>query len=477
MAESNYGTVYTGKQVAEQLRNSDRDYYGKLTWGSMEGDVAAQYAQQSSVLSQSYREATASAYDAYLKNQRAIQNSTLVGESKLALEQEQQSTLEQAYQSYQQSYAQGEQQLQQNYMQQINDIENALLQQGEMTAKYANYHGDYYNYLVENYGDKLSDSKLWSSRFWNEEENRLSTWNELKPQMYDEDGNLTLFGIDVLDQLENQNIGQEGMETWGEYLAQTDADVLDWAESYNPYNFTVGGSNAATFKAMTGRVSTDFEYSFLERFGGLSSERVDNLFKPFTDSIKKFESYSSDDKKNKGKDIAKDVANSFDKLSELAEGLGINKELDEAFEASGIKGGLSGMSNTLRNYISGTKDAGEMTGDWFGTFMAGLGGAGAAGGAVAASGTVGSGIAGGAALLGTATAATSAIPVVGAIVAVGAIVFSIFKASSDTDKQRELNKQLANQATAAYKAAVNNIVMYGHEQQRKAQQKFVSGII
>lgn len=459
MAQSNYGTVYTGKQVAEQLRQSNRDAYGRKTWGSLEGDVAAQYAQQSSILSQSYREATASAYDAYLKNQRAIENSTLVGESKLALEQEQQSTLEQAYQSYQQSYAQGEQQLLQSYQQQIGDIENALLQQGEMTAKYANYHGDYYDYLVKNYGDKLADSKLWSSRFWNEEEGRLSTWEELKPQLYDEEGNLTMLGVDILDQLENQNLGQEGMETWGEFLARTDADVLDWAESYNPYNFTVGGSNAATFKTMTGRVSTDFEYSFLERFGGLKSEQVDKLFQPFNDTIIKLESYSSEDKKNDAVDIIGNIRSSANQLDKLTQDLGINKEIDDALEAAGIKGGMKGLTDALLTANGLIEGKADMAGQWIGQFVSTTGISAGAG-----------------AWLG------SAIPGVSNIVGgvVGAIIggiSGIIMASINVDKQREQNKEMINQATTAYKAAVNNIVAYGHQKQQEAQTKFINGII
>ncbi len=467
MAQSNYGTVYTARQVAQQLRETNRDVSGDLTWQTAEQSALIGLQKQESALSQSYREATASAYDAYLKNKRAITSSDLIGESQGQLVEQQRQALTEAYDTYQSNYIEGQQAIEQNYAQQISNIDNALMQQAEMTAKYANYHGDYYDYLVENYGDALSSQELWKNRMMvdvtDEQgnptgEKRLATWNELKSRLYDEEGNLTLFGVDVMDQLENAELGQ-GMETWGEFLATTDVDVLDWAESYNPYNFTVGGSNAATFRTMTGRLSTDAEYSFLERFGGLNSEQVDQMFDKFTKRLEKLESYGSEKLKNKGKKVIGEVQYITSDLTKFSEELGIDKAINQELENAGIKGGLQGLTDQLVKLKSGTQSEGAATGQWVATVLGYMGSAAAAGGAIASIG-------------GPITTVGGAI-----IGAFAGLIAGVIHGSINTDKQRQQNKELSKKAIQQYKSVINQMVLYGHQQQLEAQERFVSGIL
>lgn len=468
MAQSNYGTVYTARQVAQQLRETNRDVSGDLTWQIAEQSALVGMQKQESALSQSYREATASAYDSYLKNKRAITSSDIIGESKGQLIKQQQQALSEAYNTYQSSYIEGQESIAENYVKQITNIDDALMKQAEMTAKYANYHGDYYDYLVKNYGDTLSSQELWKNRMMTDVtdeqgnptgEKRLATWNELKSKMYDEEGNLTLFGIDIIDQLENAEIGT-GMKAWGEFLATTDADVLDWAQSYNPYNFTVGGTNAATFRTMTGRLSTDSEYSFLERFGGLGSEQIDTMFSKFTEALDKLESYGSEKLKNKGKDVISEVKDITNELNTFAKELGIDKEINNMLEQVGIKNGLQGLIDNIDSLYSKSKTTGEMTGDWFYSAFVPTEWFESAYKSFSESpskyeGSFGPGL----------------------IEGIAKLLAPWTYASADTDFQRKNNKQLAKTAMEGYRQVLNNMIMYMHQQQLDAQERFVSGIL
>lgn len=99
----------------------------------------------------------------------------------------------------------------------------------------------------------------------------------------DEEGNITEAGTNYYDFLENyaatrQNVGQ----SWEQYLAETNPELLDWAKTYNPYNATEDPYYAGTFRTMYGTASNDYKYTFIERFGGLSKKEVDTTFGELT---------------------------------------------------------------------------------------------------------------------------------------------------------------------------------------------------
>lgn len=59
--------------------------------------------------------------------------------------------------------------------------------------------------------------------------------------------------------------GITGAKSWQQYLEETNPELAEWARSYNPYDYTKAGTNEGTFKTLTGRSSTDFDWSPLER--------------------------------------------------------------------------------------------------------------------------------------------------------------------------------------------------------------------
>lgn len=500
--------VYTSTEIKKQLRESNRDAFGERVWGAAYGAASVGAEKAQGALQQSYREAVANAYDSYLQNRMAITSSNLIGESQETLLDQQQAALTEAYNSYRSNLQEGESEILKGYQQEIDAIDEALTTQAEYTTNYMNRFGDYYTYLTEEYGDALLQDELWNLRFGiddPEEGRRLSTWNELRSRMYDENEDLTMFGVDVIDQLENAQIGKiinnEEVASWEDYLHDVDEDLVAWAAGYNQYNYTLGGTNAATIKALTGRLSTDAEYSFLERWGGLTVEQSDKLFSRFNETVKHFQSYDDGDKKKNGKSIVNEVSGAVGEIHKFTKDLGIDVELENAMLDAGMPGGFEKFQEDLKAYAKGTKTSGEMAATWFGVFggsalsaaaamglVAKFGGMAAAGASTAAlSGTTG--LTGAAALSGAglsatiggesatvvgagATGATVALPIAIALVGVFMIGAGIWLATENVRKEREQNKQMANNAITTYKSLVNTLAYYGHEKAVQNQNMF-----
>lgn len=252
--------------------------------------------------------------------------------------------LQDAYNSYMNSLQEGTASIQESYSQSNQAVENAFAEQGEYTAAYDKAHMDYLQELWERYENgenTLFDTELWSryttqdqlrdeetgELLYDEEgnpvlgERRLKARDELFNASYDEvlddegnlvgkdwtgfvddQGNLTLKGVDFYDQIENA-MATEGGYSFGEYLSDTNPDLLDWANSYNPYDYTDAGTNAGTFKTMTGRMSTDYLYSFAERFGGMSEKEINNLYSSFQESSQQLVDAINNDDGYDSKDI------------------------------------------------------------------------------------------------------------------------------------------------------------------------------
>ena len=66
------GMVLTSDSAARQLKNMNRDYNNKLTWQNALNSVDASATQAQQQLQQSYTDASAQAYAAYLQNRAAL---------------------------------------------------------------------------------------------------------------------------------------------------------------------------------------------------------------------------------------------------------------------------------------------------------------------------------------------------------------------------------------------------------------------
>lgn len=311
------GMILTSDVAARQLKEMNRDYNNKLTWQTALNEVDASAAQAQQKLQQSYTDASAQAYASYLQNRAALANSGYIGAGADSLGNEMNSELTQMYEQYLSTRSDQSQAIETARQEQQDTIYDMLKEQGEYTAKYDKAHYDYLNWLYENKPEYFAEGGIFEDMLYVSDDpddpTRLKTIDELfapstneageqtglYQPLYDENGNptgefeLTLKGVDWYDRIENQlntlqgdkDYKDAGNYTFGEYLSQTDEDLLKWAESYNPYNYTEAGTNAGTFKTMYGMASTDTSYAFAERFAGMTKSELDAGFKELRESI------------------------------------------------------------------------------------------------------------------------------------------------------------------------------------------------
>lgn len=365
------GSILTGQQAAAQIYNSDRDYQNRLTWQNMlqTNDLnAGRMAQQ---LENEYASATVDAYTSYLSNKAAVENSALVGSGKnLAMTQADQ-VYSDAYQSYMNSLVEGQTQVENARAQQEQAILDAMSEQGENIAAYQNAHWDYLKRLWEDYNNGENDifsgdngmGKVFRQKFLKEvetDENGVPTdenavqignkWyvmqneDDLAGLLYNPDGTLTGEGIDFYDALENAAATGiiDGL-TFGDYLSETNPELLEWANAYNPYNYTAQGKNAASFKTMVGLDSGDNAWSFNERFGGFDDKRITDMLSDLSSDVEKvFNDYMDDinfRKVSRGKlqkldDLQKNMSETLTDFKEDLESLGIDSsDIDKAIES------------------------------------------------------------------------------------------------------------------------------------------------
>lgn len=345
MAQS--GAVWTSKNVANQLYEQNRDYNNRQTWHTALAENTAQGSTALAELERQYNTATNEAYVSYLKNKNALQNSAVVGEGKNELLSQNDLALQEAYDSYRNSLAEGSAQIASAVAESETAINKALEEQAQYTADYANLHWDYLEQLFYDYGqgeNTIFDNKLWSKYTVDEPvldaegnpmyddqgnpvtEKRIMTRDELASQLYDENGNLTMQGVDFYDQIENAVAqGGTGM-SWGDYLAENNEDLFNWAASYNPYNYTFEGTNAGTFRTMVGMASTDNMYSFAERYGGLSEAEINEMYEPFKQHLEELNNI--DGAKDPDK-VIEGISNINNDLWTMAEELGLDGDMEE----------------------------------------------------------------------------------------------------------------------------------------------------
>lgn len=488
MAEG-YGSILTGAQAAQQIAKFDRDKQNRLTWQNLlqSNDFAAGKAVQD--LESSYASASMDAYTSYLANKAAIENSNVVGSGKQGLLNSNNEALQQAYDSYRQSLSSNLTQVEEARAHTQKSIEDALAEQGQNIADYTNLHYDYLAKLYDDWVDTGSvDSGIFSDKRFSSkylykasgddlkvdqysvpidenlqpmldangdavlDENgnpiyyRLKTREELATELYNPDGSLTVAGVDFFDQLENQAAAELGSEySWGNFLQETNPDLYDWATSYNPYNYTLAGTNAGSFNTMVGRVSTDNLYSFAERMGGLSEEQIASLYSDITNKAAELNEKLQDIDAYGTKGYIKDVQAAVEDIAKFTDELG----LTDALEEGGVS--LDELSAAIASNLDSAKSEGQLVEEVLAQIIAGTG-------AGAGVGMLGGGW--GAAI--------------GAFVG---FIGSLFAAKKVGEANNEANLEIARQTEEAYANFVNSMVNWSLQKRRQAEIDFNSGYI
>ena len=466
-----YGMIFDTSDIKSQLAEANRDYYGRKVWENLYGSIDYAKQKQLGKLQQDYSSAVNEAYaSAYLANQNIAASNLGVG-YKAAASEANDLALEEAYNTYRQKYLEGVSEVESLSAKQTQNVTNALDEQAKYISDFSKKPYEYLKYVF----DKYSEGDRENNIFYNEElwkrytkeakdeagnptgERELKSWDEIVNYgayekvadefgniekqwtgLYDDNGHLTIKGADFFDQMINQ-LAYEGRGTsFGSWLAENDEKLYEWAKAYNPYDYTAG-TNFGSFKTMVGLTSADEEYTFMERFGGLSKSDVDNMYSGFTNKLTELNKKISSSKGKDSKQIASEFTGLTSEIGKLTDQLGITADIENEI----------GMSlDDLGKYLANNASAAVSNGDiWLQGVQTALT-------------SIGSG-----AVIG-AKAGGGKGAIAGAIV--GAIVGSAF-AALEAEGTKDQNKELAKASRDAYDNLVTTLITYSQNKQREAQ--------
>lgn len=384
------GSIFTKESVAKQLKELNRDYEGRLTWASMFGNVDLARQQAIEGAQSVYGSAIGEAYAAAHQNQAAIGMSNLIEGQKQSAFDANQLALEQAYDSYLQNYKSNLGTIEQNAAGNLQLINEQLYKQADFTSRYANAHIDYLYDLwnkreSSDIAGKLFDDKSFAQYMTpildengvpstdknGNVVNTLINREQLNNLLFDETGeNLTPTGRAFFDMIENSELLRDEY-SFGSYLSETDKELYDWAVSGNPYNYTEGMTNAATFKTLVGQESTDNLFTNIESFFGMTPETLNARLSEFeSKSEELFEKLRRDDVFDKMKDSASAVSEFSTLISDLLNDFGLMDEFEVEMEKYGAESVEEYLNDIVTNYTEkrsayeSAKDLGSTINNW-----------------------------------------------------------------------------------------------------------------
>lgn len=363
--------IYSESQAQKHLLENNRDYKNRLTWQNAIQGVNAQAQNAQAQLAKAYVDASADAYTSYLKSQNALKSSDIVGLGRQNLLEQNNLALQDAYNTYAQNLSEGQAEIENSRLAGMEQISSALEQQAKYTADYTNAHIDYLKELYRQYEEgenQLFDDPEWARYL----EYTTPTYDSQGNVVYDKNGNivydqtipslisdknlmslmyddkgLTLQGADIFDQLEHQ-IAQAGYGgsnySWSDYLAETNPELLEWASTYNPYNYTPEGTNASTLNTMYGMASDDYTYSIAERLLGVTDEQFRTKINDLTAQLVSDLNYNN-------------FESTADELWKIVEDYGLTDEFTElGLSRDALVSDLTNKIGTKRSKVNSIKD-------------------------------------------------------------------------------------------------------------------------
>jgi hypothetical protein len=387
--------IMTGDKIKSQLKQLNRNYQGRQTWNELYGSINFAEQQGLANAASSYESNILNAYSEAYRNRASIANSALGSGYKQALTADLDYALSQAYDSYRQNYLSQVSQVKDNSATAISALDDELTTYSNNMAKYQNsmytYLQDLYNraYGLENYKelgtDKILANKFEQDPLWqryidtqyqyqldeqgnimlddkgnaiiakDDAGNPITNATLIKEQdlysmLYDND-KLTEKGIDFYDQMLN-SLGVELGEDYGfnAYLNKTDSKLYEWSQQASVYDYNKAGTNLGTFKQLMGLESDDYTYSYIERKGGLTKEKINAHIADLGSNLEKI--LNTGDNENTDKLLAEydTIANNLKStITELALDSQTKDALLKAINefSNSVMSAKSGVINTL----------------------------------------------------------------------------------------------------------------------------------
>lgn len=345
--------ITTASGYKKALQESERDIFGNRTWSQQYANIDYARQKAEAAISQQYGEDIAKAYQAATVQRGAIADTALGEGVKGMLQSDISSALSSAYDKYMSNLQSNTATLQSNIEQSYSEIDKMLEERAE---KFAEFDPEHYNYLKyvsewlegpgrEDAREKFYSNPLWSKFFNIDEQGNatLRSWEDLSrpvydPQsgeyvsFYDNEGNLTRYGKDFYQLVETYYESQMPVEgetlppSFASYLYSEKPDLYKWINEDNIYGVALNSfaenKNIGAFRQMLGIRSDADTYNFLENFGGLTSQEINDTFG---------EVFGALDKLKAGEDFSvNDLDNIYAKMKEDFKTLGLTGDWNEA---------------------------------------------------------------------------------------------------------------------------------------------------
>lgn len=316
------GYTITKSDYEKQLREQSKSLTGGKTWAELYQSNYLAGERAKAMAEESYLDAAAQAYQSSLGQRSNILGSNLGQGYKQQALTDTDLALQEAYNTYMNNYAEKANEIASSVAANASKFDEAVASEAEWMEKTGQSVEDYFKYLYNTYytvdeesgigvlnkdyesvNPFVQNKEIWgrylkhpvTEKGEDTSSYMLKSPEELNTMLYDIDkqGNrvLNTLGQDFYDMVMNYmptpiydkngklvrtDIAQA--KSYGDYLQEKNKDLYNYLTSSDLYNINTAGSKFGTFKELMGLDANDYEYSWLERAGGMSREEVDKLF-------------------------------------------------------------------------------------------------------------------------------------------------------------------------------------------------------
>lgn len=316
------GYTITKSDYEKQLREQSKSLTGGKTWAELYQSNYLAGERAKAMVEESYLDAAAQAYQSSLGQRSNILGSNLGQGYKQQALTDTDLALQEAYNTYMNNYAEKANEIASSIAANASKFDEAVASEAEWMEKTGQSVEDYFKYLYntyytvdeesgigilnkdyENFNPFVQNKEIWgrylkhpvTEKGEDTSSYMLKSPEELNAMLYDidEQGNrvLNTLGQDFYDMVMNYmptpiydkngklvrtDIAQA--KSYSDYLQEKDKNLYNYLTSSDLYNINTAGSKFGTFKELMGLDANDYEYSWLERAGGMSREEVDKLF-------------------------------------------------------------------------------------------------------------------------------------------------------------------------------------------------------
>ena len=384
MAEKGiYGRGFTASDMASALLKADDTKTGSF-WTEASDALSLSYSKSLESVNRQYDEAILQAYRASEQNKQFAGTYGLVGLGRGALISSQDAALMEAYNTYKMKQAEQQSELYQNYLSGQQNLQAALQERAENFVSLEQSYYDYAKYIYdEYYGNRNANIQNpfdvnapvnWNwllTQSYDEEGNpvvdeegnpimELRNRQDLYSELYDEHRNLTGKGTMFYDLIENRQY--QGVTSYGQWLQETNPELYSWAydPNQNIYDSSSDNTNAGTFRELTGRSSTDYDYTWIEHVAALDEGEIKSVFEPMTEKLNELANVNMKDKAAGYLDAMKPAVQ---EVKKLALELGIYQDM----ERMGVDWNkLMSLPEEMRKQV---KTGGQMAENWFRDYL------------------------------------------------------------------------------------------------------------